>query len=176
MKKLTFSALLIGAVSLSANGFTTDNSPAATTMAANPAQTSVKAAVTTTATTVASPVMQKVTPMATVLQNLLASGYVAVKKLKYEGGVYKGEAIDVQGREVDVRIDPETGKVIEPKATARAITVVEAVNKVEAAGYHNVHEVEVEKDNYDVKALDKDGAEAKLKVDVYSGKVSKKWF
>lgn len=136
-------------------------------------------ATTTPATdTTIAPVVQQITPMSAVLRNLQASGYVAIKEVRLEDGFYKAEAINAQGKKIDVRIDPETGKIVEPKSTQPAVVIdiITAVNKVEAAGYHGIYKIEAEDGKYDVKALDQNGKNVHLKVDAQSGKVTKKWF
>jgi hypothetical protein len=136
-------------------------------------------ATTTPATdTTITPVVQQITPMSAVLRNLQASGYVAIKEVRLEDGFYKAEAINAQGKKIDVRIDPETGKIVEPKSTQPAVVIdiITAVNKVEAAGYHGIYKIEAEDGKYDVKALDQNGKNVHLKVDAQTGKVTKKWF
>lgn len=124
------------------------------------------------------PTVQQITPMSAVLRNLQASGYVAIKEVRLEDGFYKAEAINAQGKKIDVRIDPETGKIVEPKSPqpAAVIDIITAVNKVEAAGYHGIYKIEAEDGKYDVKALDQNGKNVHLKVDAQTGKVTKKWF
>lgn len=133
-------------------------------------------ATTPAATPLAAPAVHQITQMSVVLQNLQTSGYVAVQKIKLDDGFYKAEVINVQGEKVNVRIDPETGSVVDPKPSQPAINILTAVNKIEAAGYHGIYKIESNGDKYDVKALDQNGKDVHLTVDVVTGKVSKKWF
>lgn len=111
-------------------------------------------------------------PLSTALQNLQADGYVAVKEIKLEGESYKAEAINMQGKKVEVKLD-SAGKVVEPKSTKPGISMLTAVKKVEEAGYHDIHKVDSEKDKYEVKALDKEGKKVSLEVDALSGDIKK---
>ena len=43
---------------------------------------------------------------------LAAAGYSNIHDLQFEEGVWKAEAEDAQGKDVELRLDPATGKVI----------------------------------------------------------------
>ncbi|MGY1410615.1 MULTISPECIES: PepSY domain-containing protein [unclassified Luteimonas] len=43
---------------------------------------------------------------------LTAAGYANVHDIKFDDGVWKAEAEDAQGKDVELRLDPDTGKVI----------------------------------------------------------------
>ena len=43
---------------------------------------------------------------------LVAAGYANVHDIKFDDGVWKAEAEDAQGKDVELRLDPNTGKVI----------------------------------------------------------------
>lgn len=43
---------------------------------------------------------------------LSAAGYARVHDIEFEDGVWKAEAEDAQGKDVELRLDPATGKVI----------------------------------------------------------------
>lgn len=49
---------------------------------------------------------------ADVRAKLAAAGYTNVHDVDYEDGVWNAEADDPQGRDVEVKLDPRTGKVI----------------------------------------------------------------
>ena len=41
-----------------------------------------------------------------------AAGYTGVHDIEFDDGLWKAEAVDAQGREVDLKLDPESGEVI----------------------------------------------------------------
>lgn len=43
---------------------------------------------------------------------LSAAGYAKIHDVEFEDGVWKAEAEDAQGKDVELRLDPATGKVI----------------------------------------------------------------
>jgi roadblock/LC7 domain-containing protein len=47
-----------------------------------------------------------------VLQMLTAQGYTNLHDVEFEGGVWKVEGHDAQGHDVELKIDPDTGKVL----------------------------------------------------------------
>ncbi|GAB3097421.1 PepSY domain-containing protein [Lysobacter terrae] len=49
---------------------------------------------------------------ADVRAKLAAAGYTNVHDVDYEDGIWNAEADDPQGKDVEVKIDPKTGKVI----------------------------------------------------------------
>ncbi len=49
---------------------------------------------------------------ADVRSRLAAAGYTGVHDVEYKGGVWNAEGDDAKGRDVELKIDPATGKVI----------------------------------------------------------------
>ncbi len=56
--------------------------------------------------------------------------------------------------------------------TYSQITLLDAVKKAEAEGYHDFYKVEFEKNKYEIKALDKSGKKIELKIDANTGTIS----
>lgn len=114
--------------------------------------------------------------MSSILQKLQAQGYNNIQKIKFEDGQYEANVSDAQGQIKKLKIDPKTGKIINlSKETQTYITALEAVKKVEAAGYHNIYELKVDNE-YEVKALDKEGNKKELEVNTKTGKVHTEGF
>ncbi|MHB1947557.1 MAG: PepSY domain-containing protein [Gammaproteobacteria bacterium] len=114
--------------------------------------------------------------MSSVIQKLQSKGYNIIRKVKIEDGNYKAETINSQGIEVKVRINSQTGEISSSNEKPVKLTMLDAVKKVEAAGYHDIYKVESEDGTYEVKAFGKDGKKAELKVNANTGDVSKEWF
>ena len=91
-------------------------------------------------------------------------------------GNYEIAAINSQGMIKKLHVTP-TGTILdEPKSTVKDLTALEAVKKVEAAGYSGIYKVDAEgNDTYEVKALSKEGKKVELDVASPSGKITKKW-
>lgn len=116
-------------------------------------------------------------PMTTILSNLESQGYTA-KEIKFKDNLFKVEATDKQGKEVDIEVNPETGALNnkDKESAAMTLTMQDAVKKVEAAGYHTIYYIEADDDKYEVKALDKDGKKVSLDVNGKTGEISKDIF
>ncbi len=108
----------------------------------------------------------------TVLENLQKAGFTGVRKVKFENDVYEAVAINHEGRPVKVAVNPTDGQVSkESKAMAAQLTILDAAKKVEKAGYTHISEIELEKNKFDVKALDKNGKKVDLEVDGQTGNI-----
>ena len=58
-------------------------------------------------------------------------------------------------------------------ANAKWLSIPQIHDKLEAAGYENIVEIERERDGYEVKATDRDGQRVELEVDPLTGGVTK---
>lgn len=117
-----------------------------------------------------------VMPFSKLLTSLHSAGYNVVLKVEFDDGVYKANVIDAQGRQIKVTIAPASGEVIKPKGDGNQLTMMEAVKKAEAAGFHDFSKVTCGHDKYEIKALDKDNKKVSIDVDTKSGKISKDMF
>ena len=104
--------------------------------------------------------------MTTVLQTLQDEGYVLLKGVEYDDGVFEAEGINDEGQLVKARIDPHTGKIITPDHSRMENTeaLVEVVKKVNQAGYRPVYSIEREPEGYEVHARDDNNNTVELKV------------
>ncbi len=114
-------------------------------------------------------------PMTEIIHNLESKGYTA-KEIKFDDNMYKIDAVDKQGKEVDVEINPETGALNQTTKNNTTLTLQAAAKKVESAGYHSIYYIKADDSKYVVKALDKDGNKVSLDVDGTSGAISKNLF
>ncbi len=155
MKKLTFYSLLLGgALTLAAPSVFASDVPPANAI-----------------------------PAATILQNLQANGYTTVRKIEFDNGEYKVDALDANRKGVDLKIDPKTGNISktrnssgrEVEAVGNAtLSALDIASKVQAAGYHNIYKIEAKEGKYEVKAVDAKNKEAALLVDGKTGDITKK--
>ena len=114
-------------------------------------------------------------PMTTIISNLDAKGFTA-KEIKFKDNVYHVDAMNKQGKDVDVEVNPETGALNQTEKSAMTLTMQEAAKKVEAAGYRSIYFIKADDSKYVVKALDKDGKKVSLDVNGTSGEISKNLF
>lgn len=119
--------------------------------------------------------------MVQVLQNLQTSGYSAIKEIEYEDGVYKVTGLSDSGKKVKAVISPSGempanlpfSKVV---PTQPPVTMLQAIQKVVAAGCNDIREVKTKSNYYKIEGFDSKGKDVEFKVDKTTGKVSKEWF
>jgi hypothetical protein len=110
-----------------------------------------------------------------VLENLGAKGYVGLRAIELDDGVYKADVVTAQGEVKDVKINRMTGELMGTKGEAKHLSMVDIAKKVEGAGYRII-KIKADEDVYKVKALDVEGKKSGLKVDAVTGEIDKKWF
>ena len=115
-------------------------------------------------------------PMSSLLQTLQSKGYVAVRKIEFDDGIYKVIAINPQGEEMKLKVNPQTGEITKPENVKKVFTMTDIARKLESQGYTNIFRMESDGKSYDVKALDKNGKKFNLTVDAENGEVKKDWF
>jgi hypothetical protein len=113
--------------------------------------------------------------LSSILHELQANGYGTIKSVILEDGVYKVDAFDTAGEEVTVKVNPDTGAMMnndDDHSSKYKVTIQQAVAAVENAGYTKIKSIECDDDSYAVEALDRDGEEVELEVSRSSGAVS----
>lgn len=117
-------------------------------------------------------------PMSKILQNLQTKGFTIIKEVEFEHGAFEVEAIGPQGNKLKLQVNPQTGEITNNKDNqTNQLSILAAVQKLEAAGYHNIYRIELDDSKYEVKALDKDGKEVSLKINANTGEIKKEgWF
>lgn len=114
--------------------------------------------------------------MEKILSNLQDASCMAIKEVEYDDGVYKAKAV-CQGQYITVKLDPKTGALQTPIATAPHISMLDAVKAVESAGYTNAYKIEMKHDHYEVAAINAaNSKKVELNVDAATGKVSEDLF
>ena len=115
--------------------------------------------------------------MVKVLNDLKAKGYTIVKKVEFDddNGEYKADVVNAAGKDLEIIVNPKTGKMVKPKEDITGWNALEIAKKVQDAGYKNIYEINTELmgDEYKVKALDEQGEKISIKVDIKSGKITK---
>jgi major membrane immunogen (membrane-anchored lipoprotein) len=101
---------------------------------------------------------------------LVGAGFTEINDVKFKGGSWTADAKSADGNHVELRIDSATGKIYpdEPVAT---IGKDQIIVLVQAAGYTNVHDVEMEDGVWKAEADDSKGNDVELKLDPNDGHV-----
>jgi hypothetical protein len=107
---------------------------------------------------------------AEVRTHLAGQGYRNINDVNFKEGVWTADALSLDGKHVELTLDPETGKVVTDEGIATisrgAVTAI-----LTASGYTNIHDIDFEDGVWKVEANDSGGRDVELKVDPNSGKV-----
>lgn len=119
-------------------------------------------------------------PITTAVKNLQSQGYVSIKEIRFDDGVYKAKALNAEGYPTRVSINAKTGQITVSERSAHKHDnmgiMLKVIQKVEAAGYTHISKVERSYPHYEVKAIDQKGKRVKLKVNPATGDISKDRF
>ena len=101
---------------------------------------------------------------------LAAKNFTDINDVKFKEGTWTADAKSADGNHVEVKIDAATGEIYpdEPIAT---IGKDQIIINVQAAGYTNVHDVEMEAGVWKAEANDSKGNDVELKLDPNDGHV-----
>ena len=101
---------------------------------------------------------------------LEAQGYTKVKDLEFEDGMWKADATSADGKDVDVRLDPRTGRVYPGKAVSQ-LGEADVRAQLSAAGYSGVHDVKLDDGLWEAKGRTAEGEKVKVRLDPATGEV-----
>ncbi len=107
---------------------------------------------------------------AKVRAQLTEQGYTHINDIKFRDGVWKADARSAEGNRVDVRLDPETGRVYPDEQVAN-LSEADVRARLAVAGYTNVHDVDYEDGIWNAEADDPAGRDVELKIDPKTGRV-----
>ena len=113
--------------------------------------------------------------MITVLQRLNQAGYTKIHEIEYKRGTYEVKAYNAQCRKIKFRVNPKNMRI--PSLNqSRQLSMLQVAQRVQAAGYTHIYDIEFDNGRYDVKAYDKNGNKTKLTVNPSTGGISRGWF
>jgi hypothetical protein len=101
---------------------------------------------------------------------LSSKGFTEINDVEFKDGTWTADAKSADGNHVEVRIDADTREVFADEAVA-TIGKDEIVAKVQAAGYTNVHDVEVEDGVWKVEANDAQGKDVEIRLNPNDGSI-----
>lgn len=108
---------------------------------------------------------------AQVRTHLQDQGYSHIDDLKFKHGMWHAEARSGNGKHVDLRIDPDSGKAYADEQKVSRLSKDDVRASLASAGYTDVHDVEFEDGMWRAKAENSAGKDVKLQIDPDTGKV-----
>jgi hypothetical protein len=101
---------------------------------------------------------------------LTEQGYTKIHDVEFKDGMWHADAKSADGNDVDVRIDPATGKVY-PEDEVSKLSEADVRASLSTQGYTDVHDVDFDDGVWKAKAKNAAGNKVKLRLDPASGKV-----
>jgi glutamine cyclotransferase len=101
---------------------------------------------------------------------LAEQGYTKIHDLEFKDGMWHADAKSADGNDVDVRIDPATGKVY-PEEEVSKLSEADVRASLSTQGYTDVHDVDFDDGIWKAKAKNAVGNKVELRLDPASGKV-----
>ena len=108
---------------------------------------------------------------ASVSEALSKAGYADVRDVEKDDGMWEAEVRGDDGRYHDVHVIPETGEILDSQSDARILTAEEVIALLEAEGYTDVRDLELEDALWDAEVKQADGTEVELRINGFSGQV-----
>ncbi len=105
------------------------------------------------------------------VRTLLASkGFTEINDVAFKEGTWTADAKSADGNHVELKIDAATRNIYSDDEIA-TISKDQIIIKVQAAGYTNVHDVEMEGGVWKAEANDSNGNDVELKLDPNDGHI-----
>lgn len=102
---------------------------------------------------------------------LQAAGYTTVRDVELDDGLWEAEVKAADGRWHDVHIDPASGTVIDRLSGGKLLTAGEVTEKLKAAGYTSIHELDLDEAVWDVEVVDAQGQRLELRMNGFTGAI-----
>lgn len=107
---------------------------------------------------------------AQVRAQLEREGYTQIDDVEFEGGMWQADARSANGKDVDVRIDPKTGKTYADSSVSK-LGEADVRAKLSAAGYSKVDDLKFDDGVWKAEARNASGQKMELRLDPDTGKV-----
>ncbi len=101
---------------------------------------------------------------------LEAQGYTNVHDVKFDDGMWEADAVSADGKKVDLRLDPRTGKVY-PDSAVSQLSEADIRAQLSTQGFGNVHEVKFDDGMWKAKATSQTGQKTELRMDPATGEI-----
>lgn len=101
-----------------------------------------------------------------------AAGYTDVREVEYDDGVWEIRATGADGRRVTVHVDPTDGTILSPApAGTPQLDLAAVMQRLAAAGYGDVREVERDDGFWQAEVRDGSGMRREVRVHPVSGAI-----
>ncbi|MFT3807218.1 PepSY domain-containing protein [Arenimonas sp.] len=101
---------------------------------------------------------------------LASNGYTEINDVEFKEGTWTADGKSADGNHVELRIDAATRKIYPDDAVAN-VGKERVIANVMAAGFRNVHDVELEDGVWKAEANDADGNDVEVTVDPKDGHI-----
>lgn len=101
---------------------------------------------------------------------LTEQGYTKIHDVEFKDGMWHADAKSADGNDVDVRIDPATGKVY-PEDEVSKLSEADVRASLSTQGYTDVHDVDFDDGVWKAKAKNAAGNKVELRLDPSNGQV-----
>ncbi len=108
---------------------------------------------------------------AQVRATLTEGGYTDIHDLEFKDGVWKADVTDANGRDIDVRLDPATGRIYPETAGATNLGEADIRAQLTAAGFTRIEDVEFDDGMWKAEADTAEGQRVDLKLDPQDGRI-----
>jgi len=112
---------------------------------------------------------------AAVRSRLAAAGYRDIRDLELDDGFWEAEARNAAGRRVDLIVHAWTGEVVHERVegapVAGALTAAQIIERLTAAGYRNIRDLEFDDGVWEADAINPAGVRVELWIDPVTGEV-----
>jgi uncharacterized membrane protein YkoI len=108
---------------------------------------------------------------ASVKTTLTEAGYVDVRDVEKDDGLWEAEVRGADGKYRDVHVIAETGEILDSQSGERVLTAEEVIALLEAEGYTDVRDLDLEDALWDAEVRQADGTEVDLRINGFSGQV-----
>lgn len=114
---------------------------------------------------------QAVAGPADVEKRLATAGYTEVRDLEFDDGLWEAEVRGADGRWHDVAVHADSGEVLDDRGPRALLPAAEVIKRIEAAGYTQVHDLDLDDAVWEADALDAKGERVELRLNGHTGAV-----
>lgn len=114
---------------------------------------------------------QAINDVGQAITTLQAAGYTTVRDVEIDDGLWEAEVKGTDGRWRDVHVDPATGAVIDRMSGGTLLTAGDITERLKAAGYTSIHELDLDEAVWDVEAVDAEGQRVEVRVHGFTGAI-----
>jgi uncharacterized membrane protein YkoI len=102
---------------------------------------------------------------------LTEAGYADVRDVEKDDGLWEAEVRGDDGKYRDVYVIAETGEILDAQSGERILTAEEVIALLEAEGYADVRDLDLEDALWEAEVRRADGTEVDLRINGFSGQV-----